>query len=60
MEEEGSDDVEEEDDNQFVMKRQLRRYPVTRDSSRRWESKFKLDIPEFKELFAVGRIFEFN
>ncbi|KAF7130107.1 hypothetical protein RHSIM_Rhsim10G0085700 [Rhododendron simsii] len=48
---ESGDDVESEDgDNPFaVLRPQRKELAVVPDTFRRWESGFKLDIPEFKE-----------
>ncbi|KAH7849903.1 hypothetical protein Vadar_024757 [Vaccinium darrowii] len=43
---------EDEYENPFAVDRPQRRGPVAQANSRRWESGFKLDIPEFKGLIS--------
>lgn len=53
-EEEGDYDEDEEDENQFAVRRPQRRQLVVQDTLKRWESGFKLDIPEFKGCDSGG------
>jgi hypothetical protein len=48
--------MEDEDENPFVEHRVHRRQPLVQAQANRWESGFKLDIPEFQGCFQLEEL----